>query len=154
MTGYNNRRMGWILNVALALFVFFGAGQSYAACFQSNMTGTWFFNGISGDTFIGAFDETNFCKIKVNSNGKILNSGSQCKVRTADGKDTVNVQGGNLDIRSGCGITGKITACVGEFCINLVIDSARLDKGKTVITLVGRASIDPDIVVFWTGVKK
>ena len=153
MTRYNNRRMGWIVKVALALFVLFGTNQSYAACEQSNLTGTWFFNGLSGDLLLNDW-ETDFCKIKVNSEGKIRNTGSQCKFRTADRKGTVNVQGGKLVISSGCAITGKITACEDGFCINLVIDAARLDKGKTVITLVGRVSIDPDIVVFFTGVKK
>ena len=153
MTRYNNRRMGWIVKVALALFVLFGTNQSYAACEQSNLTGTWFFNGLSGDLLLNDW-ETDFCKIKVNSTGTILNSGSQCKFRTTDGKDSIDVQGGNLAIRSNCSIKGKITVCDSGFCGNLVIDNARLDKGKTVITLVGRASFDPDVVVFYTGVKR
>ncbi len=154
MTRYNNRRMGWIVKVALALFVFFGASQSYASCLQSNLTGTWYLNGVTGDTYWGEFWETDFCKIKVNSTGKIVNSASQCKFRDWDGKGILDVLGGNLDINSSCRITGKIKYCDGGFCVNFNIDDARLDKGKTVITMVGRLSIDPDVVSFFTGVKK
>ena len=154
MTGYNNRKMGRVVKVALALLVLFGTSQSYATCSQGNLKGTWYFNGVSGDTFFGTMDESDFCKITVNSVGKVKNAGSQCQFRTSDGKDSVNDIGGNLVINSGCAITGKIKFCEGEICANLVMDAARMDKGKTVITLVGRLSIDPDIVIFMTGVKR
>ncbi len=154
MTGYNNRRMGWIVKVALALFVLFGTSLSYAACLQSNLTGIWYLNGVTGDTLFGDFWETDFCKIKVDSTGKIVRSASQCQYRDFDGKASINITGGNLVINSSCRITGKIKYCVDEFCVNFNIDAARLDKGKTVITMVGRLSIDPDVVSFFTGVKK
>ena len=154
MTEYNNRRMGWIVKVALALFVLFGASQSYAACFQSNLTGIWYLNGISGDTFFAEFWETDFCKIKVNSTGNIVNSASQCNFRDDNGKGFIDVQGGSLTVNSSCSITGKLKYCVDGICTNFNIDAARMDKGKTVITLVGRLAIDPDIVGYFTGVKK
>jgi len=146
--------MGWIEKVALALIVLFGTSQSYATCSQSDLTGTWYLNGITGDTLFAEFWETDFCKVKVNSNGNVVNSSSQCKYRDADGKAGFDIQGGNLALSSSCAITGKVKYCDGEFCLNLVVDDARLDRGKTVLTLVGRLSFDPDVVSFFTGIKK
>lgn len=154
MIRYDNRRMACIAKIALALLVLFGTSQSYAACTQSDLTGVWYLNGVSGDTFTGSFGETDFCKIKVNSNGHIVNSASQCKFRTSDGKDSIDVGGGSLAVKSSCAITGRIKYCVGEICINFNIDDAKLDSGKTVVTLVGRLSFDPDVVGYFTGVKK
>jgi len=154
MTRYNNHRMGWIVKFALALFVLFGTSQSYAACSQSDLTGIWYFNGVTGDTFNGRFAETNFCKIKVNSNGNIVDSASQCKFRDFDGKHNLDIQGGNLALNSSCRITGRFKSCDGEGCIFMNVDNARLDKGKTVITMVGRVSVNLDVVVFLTGVKR
>ena len=53
-----------------------------------------------------------------------------------------------------CNITGRLRYTDGEFTTWFNIDAARLDKGKTVITLVGRLGIEPDIVTFFTGVKR
>ncbi len=155
MKKYNAHIKGQTAKLALTIFVLFGAGQSYAACTQSDMTGTWYFNGFSGDTFSGILFETNFCKIRVNSSGKIRNTGSQCNFRDSDGKGpALNVKGGNLTVKSSCAITGRVKICEGEDCVDLVIDDAKMDSGKTVVTLVGRASDDVDVVAFLTGVKK
>ena len=155
MTGNDNKKLGWIARVALALFVLFGASQSYAACVQGDLAGTWYFNGVTGDTFAGQFWETDFCKVRVNSVGTIVKSKSQCQYRDYTGKQSYDITGGSLVISSSCKITGKIKYDFGGgLTTNFNIDAARLDKGKTVITIAGRASIDPDIVSFFTGVKK
>lgn len=154
MAVYDNQKLGWIAKLALPLAVLFGASQSYAACTQSDMAGVWYFNGVSGDTYFGTLWETDFCKVKVNAEGKVRNGGSQCKYRDADGKGDLDIQGGNLTLNSSCSISGRIKYCIDDFCISMNIDDARLDKGKTVVTLVGRLSIDPDVVSYFTGVKK
>ena len=149
-----DRSVKRIVGVPLALLVLLVAGPSYAACVQGDLQGTWYFNGMSGDVFTGYLWETDFCKIGVNSSGKIRNTGSQCKFRDWLGKDTINVGGGSLFVSSSCAITGYIKYCIGAECLRLNIDDAKLDKGKTVITLVGRAGYDPTIVSFFTGVKR
>ena len=154
MTGYNNRKMGRVVKLALALLVLFGTSQSYATCSQGNLKGTWYLNGITADTSDGIFWETDFCKIKVNSKGTIVKSGSSCKFRDAEGKGNLGVKGGNFALNSSCAITGKIKYCVDDFCANFKIDAGRLDKGKTVLTLVGRIDLDPDTVSYFTGIKK
>ena len=154
MIRYDNETTGWPVKVALAIFVFFGASQSYAACSQSDLTGTWYFNGVTGDTFLGEFWETDYCKVKINSAGKIVKSVSQCKFRDFAGKGNFDITGGSLLIGSSCLISGRIKYGFDEFSTYFYVDSARLDKGKTVITMVGRVSIDPDVVSFLTGVKR
>ena len=118
------------------------------------MPRSWYLNGVTGDTFFGDFWETDFCKIKVNSTGNIVKSSSQCKYRDADGKGILDVQGGNMTISSSCAITAQIQYCDNGFCVKFNSDAARLDKGKTVITMVGRTNVESDIVTFFTGVKK
>lgn len=154
MTRYNNKRMGRMAKGALALLVLFGASHSYAECTQVDVKGTWYFNGVTGDTLFGDFWESDFCKIKVNSKGIIRNTGSVCKFRDVDGVGTFNVKDGRMNITSACAITGRIKYCGDGFCVNLKIDDAKLDKAKTVITLVGHLPIAPEVVSFFTGVKK
>ena len=154
MTKNNNLRTGWIVKVTLALFVLLATSQSYAACSQSDLAGTWFLNGVTGDTLFAEFWETDFCKIKINSSGKVVRSASQCTYRDGDGKSNLDVRGGELLVNSFCAVTGKINYCDGDLCVKFQIDAGRLDKGKTVITVVGRISSLPDIVSFYTGIKK
>ena len=154
MTNYNNSGAGRLVKAALALLVIFGASQSYAACTQADLAGTWYMNGVSGNVWWGEFWETDFCKVRVNSEGKVRNSDSQCQVRDNLGKYTVDIAGGELTIASSCLIKGKIQYCDGEACVNLKIDNGRLDKGKTVLTIVGRDSDNAFVTRFLTGVKK
>jgi len=154
MARHNSKKLGWSARVTLALIVLLGTSQSYAACLQSNLTGTWYFTGITGDTLLAEFWQTDSCKVKVNSTGKIVMSVSQCKFRDADGKRNFDIIGGKLALNSSCRITGRIRFSDGVSSAYFNIDDARLDKGKTVFTMVGRLDIDPDIVSFYTGVKK
>ena len=154
MTRNNSNKVGRIAKLVLALFLLFGASQSYAACALSDLAGTWYFNGVTGDTLFAEFWETDFCKIKINSNGKVVASSSQCQFRDFDGEGIINIIGGTLTLNSSCRIKGNVRYSFGEINTNLNIDDARLDRGKTVITMVGRLGIEPDIVSFFTGVKK
>lgn len=143
-----------LIQAALAFFALLGFGQAYAACEQTDLQGTWYLNGISGDTFFAEFIETNFCKFKISSTGKVFDSGSQCKFRDDAGVGVVNITSGDLTLGSTCRITGYITASEGGQSEKVRIDDARLDKRKTVITMVGRSDVDPDGVFFLTGVKR
>jgi hypothetical protein len=155
MTERNNNKLGWIAKIALATTVLFGASQSYAACAQSDLAGTWYFNGITGDSYEGYFWETDFCKIRFNSTGNVVKSSSQCKFRDSLGKATLDIIGGSLALNASCKISGKIKYDLGDgFSTNFVLDDARMDRGKTMITMVGRVAIDPAVVSFFTGVKK
>ena len=154
MNNDNNRGMSWIVKSTLAIFMLLGASLSYADCEQSDLKGTWYFTGVTGDTLFGDFWETDFCKIKVNLTGKVVDSSSQCEARDFEGKYGFDISGGALAINSSCSITGKFKLCEDTACIFLKIDDARMDKGKTVITLAGRLSDEPDIVSFFTGIKK
>lgn len=153
MHNKSHKDPGRFVQAAFALFVLFSVNQSYAACEQIDLKGTWFLNGISGDTQFLEFSETDWCKVKLGSAGKVKD-GSQCKFRDDEGVGLVPLQGGNLKLNSSCRITGTLTVCEGEFCETVSIDDARLDSGKTVITMVGRSTSDPTGVFFLTGVKK
>ena len=153
MTSYNNRKMGWNAKLALALIVLFGTSQSYAACTQGDLTGTWYLNGVTGDTDFGIFWEIDFCKIKFNSEGKVVRSASQCQYRDYGGIGDLNITGGTLVLTPACNLTGRIRYDDGEITSWFNIDAARLDKGKTVMTMVGSLGIDPFVVSAFTGAK-
>ena len=149
------KKISQVASFAVAAIILLAAGQSYAACTQSDLTGTWYLNGVTGDTWFGDFWETDFCKVRVNSNGKVVGSSSQCVYRDGLGKDTLNIVGGELLINASCKITGKIRYDLGGgLRTNFIVDDARMDNGKSVITVAGRVAIDPTIVSHFTGIKR
>lgn len=143
---------GRYIQAAVALCVLFAVSQSYAACDQIDLKGTWFLNGVTGVPASLQFVETNFCKVIIGSAGKVKD-GSQCKFRDDVGVSTIALQGGKLTLSSFCKITGYLEACDGDLCDRVRIDDARLDAEKTVITMVGRTAFDAG-VFFVTGVKR
>ena len=143
-----------IFRVALILAMTFCSANVFAACAQQDLTGTWFFNGVSGDSLNRELVETDACKLKFGSAGGVISSSSSCTFRTSEGKSTFNVTGGRFTLNEFCAITGNFRYCSGGFCTRLLIDSARMDKQKTVITLVGRLEVDQDLIASFTGVKK
>lgn len=142
-----------VIQAAFALFAPFAVSQSYAACDQIDLKGTWYLNGVTGDTQLLQFSETDFCKFIIGSAGKVKD-GSQCKFRDVEGVGIVPFQGGRLTLNSACRISGYLTICEGDLCEKVRVDDARLDPGKTVITMVGRSASEPNFVFFLSGVKK
>jgi hypothetical protein len=101
-----------------------------------------------------ALTETDACKLKFGAAGSIVGSSSSCSARDGSGKYTINITGGSFEVNEFCAVTGYFRYCVGQNCTRLYIDSARMDKGKTVISLVGRTIVDPAVILSMTGVKK
>jgi hypothetical protein len=125
-----------------------------AACIQDNLRGTWYLYGVSADTFSGFFDEWDRCKVRIGSTGNVLARRSSCLFRDSAGKGSVNIAGGSLIIKSGCNFSGNIKVCEGGQCGTVKVEHGHLDRGKSVMSLVGYEVGDADQVFSLTGIKQ
>jgi hypothetical protein len=143
--------------VAMALIMMLGMclpTNVLAACYQSNMTGTWFTYGVSGDTYYGAMTETDRCKIRINSTGTIIGKGSSCIWRDYVGTHTLNIAGGSLKVDKYCKVTGRVKFCDSGLCAYMRIQFARMARDKNTISMLGYLEVEPDLVAFYEAVKR
>ena len=128
--------------------------QAEAACTQADVTGTWYIMGFSVNTD-NAGVEWDRCKVRTNSAGAIVTSGSSCIFRYNGGKYPAAVSGGAIRVGSGCGVTGTTRVCMaGGGCATLKIEYGQLDRGKTVMSLVGNMVGSPATIYSFTGIKQ
>lgn len=126
-----------------------------ASCEQGDLTGVWMTYGISIDTYFSNSDETDRCKIKVNSSGTIVATASYCIFRDQKGKYRVDVAGGSVLVASNCRVTGTVDLCYLDACsFGLTIEHGTLSQDKNVISMLGYSRNDNDVVFSFTGVKR
>ncbi|MEN8204862.1 MAG: hypothetical protein ABFS24_02505 [Pseudomonadota bacterium] len=125
-----------------------------ASCDLSDAVGVWKIYGVSGNTFNGKMSETDRCKIKINSSGSIVGSSSACKFRDSSGKHELDVDKGNIEVNKHCVVTGFIRLCSSGACVKQIIEHGTLSAEKNVISFVGYSNPDPDLVFFFTGLKR
>lgn len=136
-------RTSRVTAIAVFVVVLLMASSAWAACLQGDVAGRWrvYINGASED---GGF--WTWCSVTITSSGAV--TGGTC--RNSDGGSEA-VTGGRLNLTSpdACVLKGSlITSRTGTHTIT---DSA-LDRGKTVITGVGKDA-DGSPWTF-TGVKR
>jgi hypothetical protein len=121
-------RKALITGIALALGVIIFSTNSWAACVQADLKGTWRVYSISADGS-GAFWV--YGTLVILSDGS-LKLGTTFK--TVEG-DSFTVKGGKLKLSSACVITGSIKLSGG---ITITVNSGALGKDKSYFTLVGK----------------
>jgi len=140
---------------ALALSMVLFSSYAYSDCSQGDLQGTWFFNGIAGNSYYQSMDGTTACKLQVASAGGVIGSSSSCFTRNGAGRFWINVTSGKLTVYPGCAVVGKFNYCNDSgACSSIVIDNAKMDEEKSVITLIGYAAFDSRNVFSLTGVKR
>lgn len=130
------------------------SGTASAACTRANTVGTWYAMGVSGDGYFGEMGETDRCKLVVNSNGRIVASGSSCAYRDARGQFNFRVTGGAINVTSACAVIGSINVCDAGFCSIIRIQYAQMARDKNTFSMVGYLDIDPDVVFSFKVVKQ
>lgn len=132
--------------IATFVVVLLMASSAWAACVQTDVVGIWrvYVNGASED---GGF--WTWCSITVNATGAVA-AGGTC--RNSDGEPRT-VTGGHLTLTSAsaCVVKGNLVTSGVNTRTHTISDSA-LDRGKTVITGVGKDA-DGSPWTF-TGVKR
>ncbi|MBI5040820.1 MAG: hypothetical protein HZB57_06380 [Gammaproteobacteria bacterium] len=121
---------------------------------MTNLRGTWYAVGVSGDTQAGQMDETVRCKIVVSSTGAIPATGSSCYVRDYTGLSTKSIPSGSLSVSSACAVTGSLRMCQSGTCDTFRVQHAQMAKDYFTFTLVGYYLSDPDVVAFLDVVKQ
>ncbi|MEN8204864.1 MAG: hypothetical protein ABFS24_02515 [Pseudomonadota bacterium] len=141
-----------------SMFVFLGYegadNPTRTGCNQSDLTGTWKTYGVSGDTFNGKMNETDRCKITINSSGGIVGSSSACKFRDKTGVHKLDVVKGNMEINKHCVVTGFLRLCSGDECVKQIIEHGTLSTEKDVLSILGYSKSDPDAVFSMTGLRR
>ena len=95
------------------------------------------------------------CKIRTNSAGTIVTSGSSCTFRYSGGKYSAAVNGGAIRLAPSCSVSGTTRVCMaGGGCATLKIEYGQLDRGKTVMSLVGNMVGSPATIYSFTGIKQ
>lgn len=138
--------------LALILIAAFTSQQALAACTQAETAGLWYFNGLATDGTNGE-TEALFCKIRLSTTGGIIPSASSCGYRANSTKGTVNITGGKLNVNQYCLMSGIIRLTEANENFELRVDNARLDSGKSVITLAGVGEAPDYWNIALTGVR-
>lgn len=125
-----------------------------AECAQDDLTGVWWFTGVSGDVQAGVFSETVYCRLRFGVDGAIDGVNSECKVRNLAGENPVGVNGGRFTLNNACWLFGRINFCNQQFCDSLIIDEARMNRSKDTIALTAKFAAQPGSVTQLTGIKK
>ena len=149
-----NLRKSLLLSCQLAVSAIALPGVADAVCTRANAIGTWYAMGVSGDGYFGEMGETDRCKLVVNSNGRIVASGSSCAYRDARGQFNFRVTGGAINVSSVCAVTGSINVCDAGFCSIIRIQYAQMARDKNTFSMVGYLDIDPDVVFSYKAVKQ
>lgn len=149
----NNHQPCAVIKSLLLMFCILSPGMTIAACVTSDLSGTWYLTGISGNVAFGTLDETDRCKLTVSSAGTIVPSTSSCQVRDDSGFTSGLTVSGNFYINSACNVTGAVLGCFNGLCRTAKVQYAKMDKGKTVMSMVGYVTDSPDDVISWTAIK-
>jgi len=130
--------------IATGLVMLLLTSTAWAACAQSDLTGTWltYQSGTSSDD-VGPFFYWKRCTVRLDSSGFV--TGGSCR---DDIGDTFSLTTGRIRVTTGCVVTGT----VGDPAGSVVIDHGALDRGKTVFTGVLTDSVNGIASV--QGVKK
>ena len=128
--------------------------MAQASCDPGDVVGTWMTYGVSGDTFDGKMNETDRCKIKINSSGSIVGSASSGYAVRQTRKNNLDVASGKMEVNSNCVITGTLRLCRRGACVKQIIENGTLSTEKNVFSIVGYSKPDPDLVFSFTGLKR
>lgn len=135
--------------IVFALFIGL-AGQVGAVCAQANLTGTWYANGVSGDSRTSGFDSYARCKIVINSLGSVVPVSSTCKGRDDVGVFYSSLSGGSVKVSSGCVITGYVMFGT----LRYTIEFGQMEKGLNIFTFTFYQNTNPDVLGVFTAVKQ
>lgn len=117
-------------------------GAVQAACRTSELAGTWYAMGISGNVVGSYFDISNRCKITINTTGSIVASSSSCTYYDWTGAGTSNITGGRLTVNSSCAVNGTIDICEPDGCTSIRVQFAQMQRDKTAFPLQGFSTSD------------
>ena len=152
----NNRQFhkSLLLSCLLAVSGIALSGAADAVCTRANAVGTWYAMGVSGDGYFGEMGETDRCKLVVNSNGRIVASGSSCVYRDARGQS--NFQSYRwLDQRDISLCRGRKHQRLRCRILRIIrIQYAQMARDKNTFSMVGYLDIDPDVVFSFKAVKQ
>ena len=126
----------------------------HAACRQTDLAGTWYAFGVSGDVGTAYLEQASRCKFSVNSRGTIVASGSSCLTRDYGGNSTASIRGGSLSVNSTCAVTGNVNVCTPMGCFAIRIQAAQMERTKTSFPLIGYSNVNPFWLVSLQAVKR
>ncbi|MBI5463047.1 MAG: hypothetical protein HY941_12750 [Gammaproteobacteria bacterium] len=145
---YVVRALGaWVLTVAAAM-----STDASAACAQTNLAGTWYATGVTGNSNTNGFEDYIRCKIVLNSAGTVVTSGSSCIGRDSVGRYTVPVTGGRVRASAACAVSGSLT--FGGVGLH-TIEFGQMDRGAhNIYTVALYRNANPDFLTVLTVVKQ
>ena len=120
--------------------------QAEAACTGSDRAGTWQIYALGTDNVDSDWFK---CKIRVGSSGSVK-SGTTCVSMDAGSgsTETVTVQGGTINIKSSCKVTGnfKVSGC------KITITEAWISKDASMMSGVGKDC--EGFIFLFNGIKR
>jgi hypothetical protein len=121
---------------------------AHAACTQADLTGKWRFFVTQVDVDVAVRLEWTHCTIEFLGTGAVKTSTSSCK--TFDGGTVSFASTAKLTVATGCAVTGTLHLAGGgdSDVTRVIVSSAQMDRGKSVIAGVGKTNVAEDRLSF------